>query len=183
MCSVSPLLDLVWQSATRFFTPICNFVVSFLSAASARFDKITIGNTTRIPHKRRILSIKEKVFFLRLNWKKFSKKRIESCFSEIPHDAENEQAEEACKDEMTWLQGYRCSLGGGECKEGVSYSFPSTDALLIWQMRCILNSWNKHKIKCTETDHKNGQRFHFWVSDSNNSVPTGDKTPFRFLAK
>ena len=50
-------------------------------------------------------------------------KRIDSCFSEIPHDAENEQAEQACKDEMTWLQGYRCSLGGGECKEGVSYSF------------------------------------------------------------
>ena len=118
MCSVSPLLDLVWQSATRFFTPICNFFVSFLSAASARFDKIKIVNTTRNPHKGRIVSIGETSFFLRLNCKKFSKKRIDRflSFSEISHDTENEQA---YKDEMTWVKVYRCSLEGGEGKEEV----------------------------------------------------------------
>ena len=116
MCSVSPLLDLVWQSATRFFTPICNFFVSFLSAASARFDKIKIVNTTRNPHKGRIVSIGETSFFLRLNCKKFSKKRIDRflSFSEISHDTENEQA---YKDEMTWVKFTAVVSGEGRVRK------------------------------------------------------------------
>ena len=108
MCSVSPLLDLVWQSATRFFTPICNFFVSFLSAASARFDKIKIVNTTRIPHKGRIVSIGETSFSIY----EFSKKRIDRW--DIKRHEENEQA---YKDEMTWVKFTAVVSGEGRVRK------------------------------------------------------------------
>ena len=108
MCSVSPLLDLVWQSATRFFTPICNFFVSFLSAASARFDKIKIVNTTRNPHKGRIVSIGETSFSIY----EFSKKRIDRW--DIKRHEENEQA---YKDEMTWVKFTAVVSGEGRVRK------------------------------------------------------------------
>ena len=107
MCSLSPLLDLVWQFATRFFTPICNFFVSFLSAASDWFHNIKIVNTARIPHQRCILPSRETNIFVRLNSKKLSKK------IRVYRLSTNGKRPGVQGWEKTWVQVHRCGHGVG----------------------------------------------------------------------